>query len=106
MGPSTSLESRTGDGAAKVRWPHGERRDAAVDDYRGGTEPRLVARVAGELHELLALDLDESGYALAVAELGMEVDPPAPYAPSGWLARVAERLAAPRADYGPPAAAD
>ncbi|MGH1554604.1 contact-dependent growth inhibition system immunity protein [Streptomyces sp. L7] len=41
------------------------------------TDPQLTARLVGELHELLALDIDESDYALAVAELGMEVDPPA-----------------------------
>jgi hypothetical protein len=74
--------------------------DAAIDDYVTATDPQLVARLVGELHELLALDLDESGYALALAELGMEVDPPAPYAPGGWLALVADRLTAPRADYG------
>ncbi|MFC4470011.1 hypothetical protein ACFPH6_36875 [Streptomyces xiangluensis] len=39
--------------------------------------PQLVGRLVGKLHELLALDLDESDYALATAELGMEVDPPA-----------------------------
>lgn len=66
--------------------------DAAVDDYRTSTDPQLVARLVGELHELMALGLDESEYALAVAELGMEVDPPAPYAPSSWLALVADRL--------------
>jgi hypothetical protein len=77
--------------------------DAAVDDYRDSTDPQLVARLVGELLELLALDLEESDYALAVAELGMEVDPPAPYAPSGWLARVAEQLARPPAEYGPSA---
>lgn len=76
--------------------------DAAMDDYRTTTDPQLVARLAGELHELLALDLDEPDYALAVAELGMEVDPPAPYTPSAWLAHVADRLTAPRPDYGPP----
>ncbi|WP_435811314.1 contact-dependent growth inhibition system immunity protein [Streptomyces ossamyceticus] len=68
--------------------------DAAMDDYRTTTDPQLVARLAGELHELLALDLDEPDYALA-AELGMEVDPPAPYTPSAWLAHVADRLTAP-----------
>ncbi|MEU8971425.1 contact-dependent growth inhibition system immunity protein [Streptomyces monashensis] len=77
--------------------------DAAVQDYRGSADPQLVAQLVGELHELLALDLDESDYALAIAELGMEVDAPAPYSPSGWLALVAERLATPRTDYGPPA---
>ncbi|MFD5076056.1 contact-dependent growth inhibition system immunity protein [Streptomyces sp. NPDC058371] len=76
--------------------------DAAVDDYVTGTHPQLVARLAGELRELLALDLDESDYALAVAELGMEVDPPAPYTPSGWLALVADRVGRPAPDYGPP----
>ncbi|MFF9286045.1 contact-dependent growth inhibition system immunity protein [Streptomyces griseosporeus] len=75
--------------------------DAAVDDYRAATDPQLVARLVGELHELLALDLDESDYAVAVAELGMEVDPPAPYSPSGWLALVADRLAGARPEYGP-----
>jgi hypothetical protein len=75
--------------------------DAAVDDYRATTDAQVVARLVGELHELLALDLDESDYALALAELGMEVDPPAPYAPSGWLALVAGRLGQPRAVYGP-----
>ncbi|MET7568002.1 contact-dependent growth inhibition system immunity protein [Streptomyces sp. NPDC005492] len=77
-----------------------EDHDTAVDDYRTSTDPHVVARLVGELHELLALDLDESDYALAVAELGMEVDPPTPYAPSGWLALVAERLSGPRAEYG------
>ncbi|WP_037861590.1 contact-dependent growth inhibition system immunity protein [Streptomyces sp. NRRL S-340] len=75
--------------------------DAAVDHYRDSTDPHLVARLVGELHELLALDLDESGCALAVAELGMEVDPPAPWSPSGWIARVAGRLTLPRAGHGP-----
>ncbi|WP_328734991.1 contact-dependent growth inhibition system immunity protein [Streptomyces bobili] len=75
--------------------------DVAVDDYRMTTDPHLVARLVGELHELLTLDLDESDYAVAVAELGMEVDPPAPYSPSAWLAHAASRLSAPRAEYGP-----
>ncbi|MDG9723515.1 contact-dependent growth inhibition system immunity protein [Streptomyces sp. DH41] len=69
---------------------------------RDESRSRRAARLAGELHELLALDLDESDYALAAVELGMEVDPPAPYGPSGWLASVAGRLVVPRADYGPP----
>ncbi|KOV63603.1 hypothetical protein ADK64_20590 [Streptomyces sp. MMG1121] len=75
--------------------------DAAVDDYRTFTDPQVVARLVGEFHELLALGLDEGDYALAVAELGMEVDPPAPYSASGWLARSAEQLATPRTDHGP-----
>ncbi|MCP3818856.1 contact-dependent growth inhibition system immunity protein [Streptomyces sp. A3M-1-3] len=66
--------------------------EAAVQDYVDSTAPSLVARLVGELYELLALSLEESDYALAVAELGMEVDPPAPYSPSGWLAVVADRL--------------
>ncbi|MEU3371508.1 contact-dependent growth inhibition system immunity protein [Streptomyces sp. NPDC006660] len=66
--------------------------DAAVADYIAETDPQLTARLAGEIHELLAMGLDESACALAAAELGMEVDPPAPYAPSGWLAHVAARL--------------
>ncbi|KOT35316.1 hypothetical protein ADK41_25540 [Streptomyces caelestis] len=75
--------------------------DEAVEDYRSSTDPHLVARLVGELHELFALGLDESGYALAVTELGMEVDPPAPYSTDGWLSLVAERLGVPRTEYGP-----
>ncbi|MER0448516.1 contact-dependent growth inhibition system immunity protein [Streptomyces sp. Edi4] len=67
--------------------------DAAIRDYRDSTDPSLLAGVIGELHELAALDLDESQYALAIAELGMEVDPPAPYSPGAWLILLADRLA-------------
>ncbi|MEV4975804.1 contact-dependent growth inhibition system immunity protein [Streptomyces scopuliridis] len=74
--------------------------DAAVRDYDAATDRNLVARLVGEIHELLALDLDESDYAVAVAELGMEVDPPVSYALSAWLALVAELLSGPRTDYG------
>ncbi|MEU2841408.1 contact-dependent growth inhibition system immunity protein [Streptomyces sp. NPDC007076] len=81
--------------------------DAAVHDYTTTTHPQLLARLTGELHELLALALEEPEYALAVAELGMEVDPPQPYSPSGWLAHLADTLGGFKADYGPgPAAAD
>lgn len=78
-----------------------EDHEAAIADYRSSTDPRLVARLVGELHELLALDLDESDYALAAAELGLEVDPPSPYTPSGWLTHIADRLARPSTEYGP-----
>ncbi|MDH2407442.1 contact-dependent growth inhibition system immunity protein [Streptomyces chitinivorans] len=80
--------------------------DAALQDYLDTTDPGLVARLAGEIHELLALSLEESDYAVAVAELGMEVDPPAPYSPGAWLARLGERLTGPRPQYGPPAPED
>ncbi|MGW7412506.1 contact-dependent growth inhibition system immunity protein [Streptomyces sp. NPDC054863] len=76
--------------------------DAAVRDYDTTTDRGLVARLVGELHELLALGLDEADYALGTAELGMEVDPPQPYSPSGWLALVANSLGGFRPDYGPP----
>lgn len=76
--------------------------EAALADYLATTDRRLVARLAGEVAELLALDLEESDYALGLAELGMEVAPPAPYAPSGWLARLADLLARPRPEYGQP----
>ncbi len=65
---------------------------SAIEDYRATTDPSLVAKTVGELHELLALGLDEAECALAVAELGMEVDPPAPYSPGAWLALAARRL--------------
>ncbi|MGW0390295.1 contact-dependent growth inhibition system immunity protein [Streptomyces sp. NPDC003042] len=66
--------------------------DAAVQDYAATTDPQLVARLVGELHELLALPLGESDYALAAAELGMEVEPPAPYSYGAWLQSVATGL--------------
>jgi len=66
--------------------------DEAIGDYLGSTDPRLVARLVGEVRELLALGLDESEYGLAVAELGMEVDPPAPFSPAAWLSHVADLL--------------
>ncbi|MEU8561806.1 contact-dependent growth inhibition system immunity protein [Streptomyces cyaneofuscatus] len=75
--------------------------DAPVHDYTATTDPQLVARLTGELHELLALGLEEPEYALAMAELGMEVDPPHPYSPSGWLAHLADILGGFKADYGP-----
>ncbi|MFE3634671.1 contact-dependent growth inhibition system immunity protein [Streptomyces sp. NPDC059168] len=72
----------------------------AVEDYRDSTDPHLVARLIGELHELLALDLDESDYAIAMAELGMEVDPPDPYSPDAWLSLVADLLIGPDVEGG------
>ena len=76
--------------------------DAAVDDYVATTDRQLIARAVGELHELLALALDDTGYALALSELGMEVEPPAPLSPAGWLALIADRLRDAQADYGTP----
>ncbi|HET6359973.1 contact-dependent growth inhibition system immunity protein [Streptomyces sp.] len=67
-----------------------ESHDAALEDYLETTDSGLIAQLTGELHELLALPLDDSDYVIAVAELGMEVDPP--YAPRVWLTEVAERL--------------
>ncbi|MFI1398848.1 contact-dependent growth inhibition system immunity protein [Streptomyces sp. NPDC020681] len=69
-----------------------EDHDAAVQDYLDTTDSGLIAQLTGELHDLLTLPLDESDYALAVAELGMEVDPPEPFAPGGWLAELANSL--------------
>lgn len=76
--------------------------EAAVADYRATTDRRLVARLVGELHELLALGLDEADYAQALAELGMEVDPPESYTHAAWLAQLAGHLAQPLPDYGNP----
>jgi hypothetical protein len=66
--------------------------DAALADYLSGTAPALVARLAGELHELLALTLSEADLALAAATLGLEVQPPPPYTPAAWLAHLATVL--------------
>lgn len=62
----------------------------AVRDYRAGTHPHLVARLRGEIAELTALGLDESGYALAAADLGMEVAPPPPGSYALWLTGLVE----------------
>ncbi|WP_431982410.1 contact-dependent growth inhibition system immunity protein [Streptomyces qinglanensis] len=75
--------------------------EAALADYLDTTDQHLIARAAGEVAELLALDLEESDYAVGLAELGLEMEPPAPYSPSGWLALLADRLGGPRAEYGP-----
>ncbi|ALC21439.1 contact-dependent growth inhibition system immunity protein [Streptomyces pristinaespiralis] len=69
-----------------------EDHDAAVQDYLDTTDSGLVAQLTGELHDLLTLPLDDSDHALAVTELGMEVDPPAPYTPGAWLTELAARL--------------
>ncbi|MEU9009854.1 contact-dependent growth inhibition system immunity protein [Streptomyces sp. NPDC048479] len=67
-----------------------ESHDAALQDYLDTTDSGLIAQLTGELHELLALPLNDSDYVLAVAELGMEVDPP--YAPGAWLTMLADQL--------------
>ncbi|GHF91079.1 contact-dependent growth inhibition system immunity protein [Streptomyces griseosporeus] len=67
--------------------------EAAVADYVATTDPQLVARLTGEIRELLALGLDESEYAVGAAELGLEVEAPDRLTVSGWLALVAARLA-------------
>ncbi|MFI1103146.1 contact-dependent growth inhibition system immunity protein [Streptomyces melanogenes] len=69
--------------------------EAALQDYLTTTDPALTARLTGELHELLALRLDDTACAEALAALGMEVDPPAPYGPAAWLRAVADLLATP-----------
>lgn len=69
--------------------------ESAVQDYLATTDPQLVARLVGELHELLVLPLSESDYALAAAELGMEVEPPPPFSYGPWLQSVATDLARP-----------
>ncbi|MEV7281468.1 contact-dependent growth inhibition system immunity protein [Streptomyces sp. NPDC093111] len=66
--------------------------DAALADYRATTDPGLVAQLVGELRDLLSLPLDESDHALALTELGLEVDPPEPLGPGAWLAELADRL--------------
>ncbi|MGN9795755.1 contact-dependent growth inhibition system immunity protein [Streptomyces sp. OZ13] len=69
-----------------------EDHDAAVQDYLDTTDSGLVAQLTGEVHDLLTLPLDETDYALAVTELGMEVDPPAPYTLGAWLVVLAGQL--------------
>ncbi|MFF7259099.1 contact-dependent growth inhibition system immunity protein [Streptomyces sp. NPDC008159] len=66
--------------------------EAAVADYAATTHPHVVARLVGELHELLALPLDEGDYALASAELGTEVGSPEPFSHGAWFRSVAAAL--------------
>ncbi|MFE3068416.1 contact-dependent growth inhibition system immunity protein [Streptomyces sp. NPDC059247] len=66
--------------------------ESALADYLDGTDPGLTAQLTGELHDLLALGLDEDGLALALVTLGAEVEPPLPYTPAAWLATLAVRL--------------
>lgn len=67
--------------------------EAAVSEY-AATTPHVVARLVGELHESLVLSLDEADYALAAAELGMEVAPPEPLSFEAWLRSIASTLSA------------
>ncbi|MFF5973322.1 contact-dependent growth inhibition system immunity protein [Streptomyces sp. NPDC012769] len=66
--------------------------ESALADYLEGTDPGLVAQLTGELHDLLALGLDEDGLAQALVTLGSEVEPPVPYSPGAWLAMLAVLL--------------
>jgi hypothetical protein len=66
--------------------------DTALQNYLDTTDSGLIAQLTGELHDLLTLPLDDSDHALALTELGMEVDPPAPYTPGAWLTELAGRL--------------
>ncbi|WP_329046429.1 contact-dependent growth inhibition system immunity protein [Streptomyces sp. NBC_01422] len=74
--------------------------DAAVRDYGETVDPQLTARLVGEIHELLALGLEDHDYAVGVGELGMEVEPPAEFTVDSWLRAVAECLATTVPDYG------
>ncbi|MFE5858686.1 contact-dependent growth inhibition system immunity protein [Streptomyces sp. NPDC056500] len=76
--------------------------DAAIRDYVSTADHTVVARVIGEVHELLSLGLEDADYALAVSELGLEVDPFTSATPRGWLAWVAERLVEFGSGYGQP----
>ncbi|MFD7557795.1 contact-dependent growth inhibition system immunity protein [Streptomyces sp. NPDC059835] len=73
--------------------------EAAVRDYADSTDRTLVARVVGEIRELLALGLDEADHVLAMAELGMEVEPAAGHSAGSWLGAVADELGGFRPEY-------
>ncbi|MFF9083050.1 contact-dependent growth inhibition system immunity protein [Streptomyces rubiginosohelvolus] len=77
-----------------------EGHDAAIRDYQAGADPHLIARLVGEINELLALGLEGGDYSVAMSELGMEVEPPAPFTVESWLRAVADQLAAGRPEYG------
>lgn len=73
--------------------------EAALGDYLLDTAPALTAKLSGEVQELLALDLDDSEYTLALGELGMEVEPTGAMTASAWLLWLRDRSGAPPADY-------
>ncbi|MFD7233400.1 contact-dependent growth inhibition system immunity protein [Streptomyces sp. NPDC059881] len=77
-----------------------EDHDAAVRDYKETADGQLVARLVGEIHELLTFGLEEHEYVIGIAELGMEVEPPRPHSVESWLLTVAEFLATAGPDYG------
>ncbi|MEE1739367.1 contact-dependent growth inhibition system immunity protein [Streptomyces sp. BE147] len=71
-----------------------EDHDAALQDYLDTTDRSLVTRLAGELHELLALGLDEDEYTVGLTELGLEVDPPDSFSHGAWLVALAHAVLA------------
>ncbi|MFF9575676.1 contact-dependent growth inhibition system immunity protein [Streptomyces rubiginosohelvolus] len=77
-----------------------EDHNAAIRDYQAGADPHLIARLVGEINELLALGLEDGDYSVAMTELGMEVEPLAPLTVESWLRAVADQLAAGRPEYG------
>jgi hypothetical protein len=69
--------------------------DTAVADYLGTTAPDLIAALAGEISELLALALGDGETAVGLAELGLEAEPPDALTPAAWLAHLAGQLTEP-----------
>ncbi|WP_435797230.1 contact-dependent growth inhibition system immunity protein [Streptomyces clavifer] len=69
-----------------------EDHEAALQDYVDSTDPGLVAQLAGELRELLALPDEELDYITGPAELGLEVEPPVPLSTVGWLVEMARAV--------------
>lgn len=77
-------------------WAHEhDSADAVVDTYRDSESEATVARAREELDRLLARDLDELALAAQLRALGSEYDPTlAGDSWCGWLAAIAQRLAA------------
>ncbi|MFD7968677.1 contact-dependent growth inhibition system immunity protein [Streptomyces clavifer] len=69
-----------------------EDHEAALQDHADSTDPGLVAQLAGELRELLALPAEELDYITGPAELGLEVEPPVPLSTVGWLVEPARAV--------------
>ncbi|MCX4675314.1 contact-dependent growth inhibition system immunity protein [Streptomyces sp. NBC_01433] len=69
-----------------------EDHEAAFQDYLDSTDPGPVAQLAGELRDLLALPVEEPDYVTGLAELGLEVEPPAPLSTVGWLVELARAV--------------
>ncbi|WP_158070736.1 contact-dependent growth inhibition system immunity protein [Streptomyces sp. CB00316] len=66
--------------------------DAAVADHTGTTNPQMVARLVGELHELPALPLDDGGLRPGCRRTRHGGEPAGPFSHGAWFHSLAATL--------------